>query len=61
MAGPDVGELLAALALENGSDVVDRSSFVPLDQRMEALRAWHSSNNSSSSGGDAGGSSEASS
>lgn len=48
MAGPDVGELLAALALESGSDVVDRSSFVPLPQRMEALRAWVGSNSSSS-------------
>lgn len=60
MAGPDVGELLAALALEDGSEVVDRSSFVPLAQRMEALRAWHSSNSSSSSGR-GGGSSEPSS
>eukprot|EP00879_Flechtneria_rotunda_P020771 GHRR01021864.1.p1 GENE.GHRR01021864.1~~GHRR01021864.1.p1 ORF type:complete len:448 (+),score=164.27 GHRR01021864.1:350-1693(+) len=40
MQGPDVGDLLPALALESGSDVVDRSSFVPLSQRMEALRAW---------------------
>jgi hypothetical protein len=47
MAGPDVGELLAALALESGSDVVDRSSFVALPERIEALRAWHSSNSSS--------------
>lgn len=49
MAGPDVGELLSALALEGGADVVDRSSFVPLAQRMEALRAWAASNSSSSS------------
>lgn len=48
MAGPDVGELLSALALEGGADVVDRSSFVPLTQRMEALRAWAASNSSSS-------------
>lgn len=49
MAGPDVGELLAALALEGGADVVDRSSFVPLPQRMEALRAWTSSSSGGSS------------
>ncbi|KAF8072358.1 Glutamate--tRNA ligase [Scenedesmus sp. PABB004] len=40
MQGPDVGELLGALALESGSDVVDRSSFVPLPARMAALQAW---------------------
>jgi hypothetical protein len=40
MQGPDVGELLAALAQESGSDVADRSSFVALPQRMEALKAW---------------------
>lgn len=40
MQGPDVGDLLAALALENGSDVVDRSSFVDLASRMEALKAY---------------------
>eukprot|EP00882_Tetradesmus_deserticola_P010161 GHRQ01010736.1.p1 GENE.GHRQ01010736.1~~GHRQ01010736.1.p1 ORF type:complete len:541 (+),score=308.25 GHRQ01010736.1:559-2181(+) len=40
MQGPDVGELLAALAQESGSDVADRSSFVALPQRMDALRAW---------------------
>jgi hypothetical protein len=52
MAGPDVGELLAALALESGSDVVDRSSFVALPQRMEGLRAWLSSNAGSSAAAD---------
>ncbi|KAF6253056.1 non-discriminatory gln-glu-trna synthetase [Scenedesmus sp. NREL 46B-D3] len=40
MQGPDVGELLAALAQESGSDVVDRSSLVALPQRMETLKAW---------------------
>lgn len=40
MQGPDVGELLAVLALESGSDVVDRAAFVPLEARMAALRAW---------------------
>lgn len=40
MQGPDVGDVLAALALESGSDVADRSSWVPLEQRIEALRAW---------------------
>ncbi len=40
MAGPDVGELLTALALEGGADVKDRSLLVPLPQRMEALRSW---------------------
>jgi hypothetical protein len=40
MQGPDVGELLAALAQESGSDVVDRSSLVALPQRMEVLRQW---------------------
>lgn len=49
MSGPDVGELLAALALESGSDVVDRSSLVLLPQRMEALRTWLAANGGSSS------------
>uniref|UniRef100_A0A383VW33 glutamate--tRNA ligase n=1 Tax=Tetradesmus obliquus TaxID=3088 RepID=A0A383VW33_TETOB len=40
MQGPDVGELLGALAQESGSDVVERSSLVALPQRMEALREW---------------------
>lgn len=40
MQGPDVGDLLSALALESGSDVADRSSFVPVAQRIEALRQW---------------------
>ncbi|GBF90708.1 non-discriminatory gln-glu-trna synthetase [Raphidocelis subcapitata] len=40
MQGPDVGDVLAALALESGSDVVDRSSFVPVEARVAALRRW---------------------
>ncbi|KAI8465731.1 MAG: non-discriminatory gln-glu-trna synthetase [Monoraphidium minutum] len=40
MQGPDVGDVLAALALESGADVTDRSAFVPLDQRLATLRAW---------------------
>jgi hypothetical protein len=40
MQGPDVGDVLAALALESGSDVADRSTFVPLPQRIEVLRGW---------------------
>jgi hypothetical protein len=40
MHGPDVGEQLAALALESDSDVVDRSSFVPTADRIERLRQW---------------------
>jgi hypothetical protein len=40
MQGPDVGDLLAALALENGSDVVDRSSVADLAARMQALKTY---------------------
>jgi hypothetical protein len=40
MQGPDVGDVLSALALESGSDVVDRGSFVPIEARVEALRRW---------------------
>jgi hypothetical protein len=39
MQGPDVGDVLATLALEDG-DVVDRSSYVPIAARIEQLRAW---------------------
>lgn len=39
MQGPDVGELLAALALEDG-DVVDRSLLVDLPARLEQLQQW---------------------
>lgn len=40
MQGPDVGDVLAALALESGADVADRAAFVPLPARMEALKQW---------------------
>jgi hypothetical protein len=39
MQGPDVGELLAALALENG-DVVDKSLLVALPARLTQLQQW---------------------
>ena len=39
MAGPDVGDILALLALEDG-DVADRGAYAPLPERIEALRAW---------------------
>ncbi|KAK9819489.1 hypothetical protein WJX81_001785, partial [Elliptochloris bilobata] len=42
MAGPDVGEILALLALEDG-DVADRGAYVPLPERIEALRTWAAS------------------
>ena len=42
MAGPDVGDILALLALEDG-DVADRGAYVPLPERIEALRAWAAS------------------
>ena len=39
MQGPDVGDLLAVLALED-ADVADRSSYVPVGARIEELRKW---------------------
>ena len=39
MQGPDVGELLAALALEDGA-VVDKSLLVDLPARLEQLQQW---------------------
>ena len=39
MHGPDVGEILALLAAEDG-DVAAPGALVPLPQRMERLRAW---------------------
>lgn len=39
MQGPDVGEVLGMLALENG-DVADKDAYVALPQRIEALKAW---------------------
>ena len=43
MAGPDVGDILCMLALEDG-DVADMDAYVPLDKRMEQLRAWLAAN-----------------
>ncbi|KAI3438090.1 hypothetical protein D9Q98_000532 [Chlorella vulgaris] len=43
MSGPDVGEVLAMLALEDG-DVADKDAYVPLPQRMEQLRSWLAAN-----------------
>lgn len=43
MAGPDVGDILCMLALEDG-DVADWEAYVPLDKRMEQLRAWLAAN-----------------
>ena len=40
MQGPDVGEVLSMLALEDG-DVADKGAYVALPERMEKLRAWH--------------------
>ena len=37
--GPEVGEILRLLALEDG-DVKDSSAIVPLKERIEQLRAW---------------------
>ncbi len=47
MQGPEVGDILAALALESGSDVVDRASYVDLSARMDALRRWAAAQGSS--------------
>lgn len=43
MSGPDVGEVLSMLALEDG-DVADTAAYVALPQRMEQLRAWLAAN-----------------
>lgn len=40
MQGPDVGDVLAALALESGADAADRAAFAPLDARIERLKRW---------------------
>lgn len=40
MQGPDVGDLLPALALAGDGDVAESSSLVPLAQRVEQLREW---------------------
>ena len=39
MQGPDVGEVLRMLALENG-DVATKDASVALPERLETLRAW---------------------
>ena len=39
MQGPDVGEVLRMLALENG-DVATKDAYVALPERIETLRAW---------------------
>lgn len=39
MQGPDVGEVLGMLELENG-DVADKSKYVPIAERMERLKGW---------------------
>ena len=36
-------QILALLALEDG-DVADRGAYVPLPERIEALRAWAAAN-----------------
>ena len=43
MSGPDVGDVLSMLALEDG-DVADTAAYVALPQRMEQLRAWLAAN-----------------
>jgi glutamyl-tRNA synthetase len=42
-AGPDVGEVLSMLALEDG-DVAEAGALVALPQRMEQLRVWLQAN-----------------
>jgi hypothetical protein len=37
--GPEVGQILALLALEDG-DVAEEGALVRLPARMETLRAW---------------------
>ena len=43
MSGPDVGEVLSMLALEDG-DVADTAAYMALPQRMEQLRTWLAAN-----------------
>jgi len=40
MQGPDVGDQLAALALESGADLGERGGFVALGERMAQLKQW---------------------
>lgn len=37
--GPDVGEVLAMLALES-DDVAEQGAYTPLAERMNQLRQW---------------------
>ena len=39
MQGPELGGILELLSREDG-DLVDNSDFVPLNERMEALKSW---------------------
>jgi hypothetical protein len=39
LQGPDVGDVLSLLALEDG-DVKETEAFVPLSQRIKLLRGW---------------------
>jgi glutamyl-tRNA synthetase len=39
MQGPEVGDVLHLLSLED-ADVADRTAFVPLPARMDQLREW---------------------
>lgn len=39
MQGPDVGDVLAALQLEDG-DIVDSSLLVDVPSRIQQLRTW---------------------
>ena len=39
LQGPDVGEVLSLLALEDG-DVADAGAYVALPERMQRLRTW---------------------
>ena len=39
MQGPEIGGVLELLANEDG-DVVDRTDYVSLDERIAALNSW---------------------
>lgn len=39
MQGPEVGQILALLALEDG-DMAEEGALVRLPERMEMLRSW---------------------
>lgn len=44
MEGPEISKIAKLLFVENG-ELLDRSSFVSLDSRMETLKQWVSSSN----------------